>query len=118
MINYIIYTTVLSLFVLTSLIWLVVALFRRSPSRKIAGAIFAVEALVLVIFYLLYFTPRRFPRNYLTGYPLLPATLTQTATQHGFYIGAAINRSANPTYAELVPREFNSITPENATKCL
>jgi len=114
--NYIIYTTVLSLFVLISLIWLVVALFRRSPSRKIAGAIFAAEALVLVCFYFFYFTPRRFPRNYLTAYPPLPATLAQTATQNGFYIGAAINRSANPTYAELVPREFNSIRPENATK--
>jgi len=42
--NYIIYTAVLSLFALISLIWLVVALFRRSPSRKIAGAIFAAEA--------------------------------------------------------------------------
>ncbi|MDP6746770.1 MAG: hypothetical protein QGH37_07075 [Candidatus Poribacteria bacterium] len=73
--NYIAYTTVPRLIVLVSLIWLVVEPFRRSLSRKNAGAIFAAEALVFVCFCFLYFTLRRFPRNYLTGYPLLPATL-------------------------------------------
>ena len=48
MLKYILYTTIPSLFILATLIWLINALVRRSNSRKLAGAVFAVQVLVLL----------------------------------------------------------------------
>ena len=116
MIKYIIYTTVPSLLILGTLVWLIASLIRRSPSRKIASGIFAAEVLILIVLYFHYFSPRSYPRNYLTSTASSSVTLAEAATAKDFYIGAAINKSTNPMYEKLVPKEFNSITPENATK--
>ena len=116
MTRYIIYASVPFLLILGTFIWLVVALIRRSGSCKIAGGIFGTEALVLFFLYFYYLSPRAYPRNYLTTARLAPGALAEAATARGFHIGAAINKSTTLDYPKLVPQEYKSITPENATK--
>jgi endo-1,4-beta-xylanase len=116
MIKYALYTAVPSLLVLITLIWLIVALIRKSPSRKLVGSVFGVEVLILLVLYFYYLSPREYPRNYLTQSIAESPTLAELATEKGFFIGAAINKSSNPAYSRMVPKEYNSITPENATK--
>ena len=115
MLKYILYTTIPSLFILATLIWLMIALVRRSNSRKLAGAVFAVEVLVLLMLYLHYLSPREYARTYLESDPPTEM-LAEAAAKKGFFIGAAVNKSVNPIYAQLVPSQYNPITPENATK--
>lgn len=116
MTKYLLIVTIPSLVVLASLIWLVVALIRRSTTRKYAAGFVALEAIVGVILYFHWFAPKDYPRNYLSETNNASLSLGETATASDFYIGAAINKATNPLYAQLVPKEFNSITPENATK--
>jgi hypothetical protein len=116
MIKYIIYTTVPSLLILITVIWLIVALIRKSSSRKLVGSIFAAEVVILLGLYFYYLSPREYPRNYVTQPSAATQTLGEVASRNDFFIGAAINKSVNPAYPKLVPKEFNSITPENATK--
>ncbi len=116
MIKYLIITTVPALFILASVIWLIVALVRRSRSRKVAGGLVVVEIAILVVLYFHWFAPKEFPRNYLNDAQQSSQTLAEAATAKGFYIGAAIGNPSMPSYANLVPKEYNSITPENATK--
>ena len=63
MIKYALYTAVPSLLVLITLIWLIVALIRKSPSRKLVGSVFGVEVLILLVLYFYYLSPREYPRN-------------------------------------------------------
>ena len=47
------------------------------------------------------------------------ASLREAAAHAGKHIGAAVDAAAllsDPTYSEVLAREFDSITPENATK--
>lgn len=115
MLKYILYTTIPALLILGTAIWFFITLVRRSPRRIVAGGLFAAEILILVGLYVYYLSPREYPRNYLSS-AAPTVTLAEAATAKDFYIGAAINKSTNPMYAQLVPSQFNSITPENATK--
>jgi len=72
--------------------------------------------IVLLVLYFYYLSPRSYARNYLNAPAPESGALARIAIENGFFIGAAINKSVNPDYAKLVPREYNSITPENATK--
>lgn len=114
MTKYIIYTALPGLLILTTAIWLIVTLVRRSRWRRWAAGLFAVEVLVLLALYLHFLSPRSYPRTYVDA--VVPEALAPAATNAGFFIGAAVNKSTNPDYAKLVPSQFNSITPENATK--
>ncbi len=116
MIKYLLITTIPSLFVLASLVWLIVALIRRSRFRKVAASLVVVEALILIALYFHWFYPKDYPRNYLDYGPPAGLTLAEIAAAKNFYIGAAIGNASDPRYGDLVPSEFNSVTPENATK--
>jgi endo-1,4-beta-xylanase len=116
MLKYLLITTIPSLFVLASVIWLIVALVRRSRFRKVAAGLVVVEALILVALYFHWFHPKDYPRNYLDNDPPASLTLAEAATAKNFYIGAAVGKASSPLYAEMVPTSYNSITPENATK--
>ena len=116
MIKYFLISAVPSVLVLASIIWLVVALFRRSASRKHAIGLIVVEILILGVLYNQWFVSKDYPRNYLSERASAAIVLAETATAKDFYIGAAVVNASNPLYGELVPSAYNSITPENATK--
>ena len=116
MIKYVITITIPSLLILATLVWLIVALVRRSRSLKIVVSLFVAELILLLGLYFYYFSSRNYPRNYLAQSQSTTETLAEAASRSNFFFGAAINKSINPMYAKLVPKEFNSVTPENATK--
>ncbi len=116
MTKYYLYTAIPAILFLATLVWLIVGLIKRSKYRWIATALFLTELSLLAVVYFKYFTAKNYSRDYLNDPVPKAGSLVEIANRKGFFIGAAVNKSDNPVFAQLVPREFNSITPENQTK--
>ena len=105
-----------TLLVLATLIWLIVAAIVRSWRIKVPATLFAIEMAILAAFYVHWFTPKDYPRNYLENAAAAELTLGDLARSKNFHIGAAVAKAPDPTLSQLVPSQYSSITPENATK--
>ena len=116
MTKYLLYVTIPSLFILASIIWFIIAAIRRSRSFKLAAGLVIIEILLLAGGYFYYLTPKDYPRNYLNQPADTSTGLGALASSKNFYLGGAVGNLNNPHLKALVPKEFNSITPENATK--
>ena len=99
MLKYYLYAIVPAFLLLSTFIWVVVSLIRRSKFWRIAAGIFAVEILVLVIGYFVYFTPVEYPRNYLNDPVPEPGSLAKIAKD---WLGQHIHSPAEAKSASQV----------------
>jgi endo-1,4-beta-xylanase len=102
------------LFLVTLLALVAFAIFRRG--RAAWWWLLVAEAAVITFIGWHWFSPREYPRSYAAQpAPALPPLAAQVAGT-GFRVGVAVSEPVLEQNAELIRREFNSVTPENATK--
>jgi len=114
--KYLLYSAVPVVVLLATVIWLSIALLRGSKSWRFAIGFLVIQLGIGWLAYQRYLTPKEYPRTYLSDYSSERVGLGKLASSRGFFVGTAINKSTNEDYRRLVPSEYNSITPENATK--
>lgn len=91
---------------------------RRLPFRRIAKILLFAGAGVLVlalaaVAYMVW--PRSYPRTYLQA-PATADMAAPLASAARFWLGAAVHDTEVDTFVAMVGRNFNSMTPANATK--
>ncbi len=116
MTRYFLIVAIPSFIVLATFVWLLIAAIRRSRRIRIPAGLFAIEALILAGLYLHWFTPKDYPRTYSESLPRTDFSLGELASSQAFFLGAAVGKAPDPLLSQLVPQQYNSITPENATK--
>lgn len=98
----------------TLLALIVLAILRRGRARW--WLLLLVEAAAILLIGRHWFSPREYPRTYAAQpAPATPPLAAQVAGT-GFRVGVAVSEPVLERNAELIRREFNSVTPENATK--
>lgn len=102
------------LFLVTLVVLIVLAVLRRGHARW--WMLLLVEAVAILLLGRHWFSPHVYPRIYAAQPPPATPPLATQVAASGFRIGVAVSEPVLERNAELIRREFNSITPENATK--
>ncbi len=101
-------------FVVTLLALIVLAVLRRA--RAVWWLVLVAEAGVIVLIGRQWFAPREYPRLYAAQPVPAPRPLAAQVGGSGFRVGVAVSEPVLERHADLLRAEFNSVTPENATK--
>ena len=101
-------------FVVTLLALVALAVLGRG--RAVWWLLLLVEAAAILLLGRHWFSPREYPRPYASQPPPATPPLATQVAASGFRIGVAVSEPVLEQNAELIRREFNSVTPENATK--
>ena len=104
----------LGVFAVTLLALLVLAVLRRA--RAAWWLLLVAEAAVIALIGWHWFSPRDYPRPYAAQPAPPPCPLAAQVAGSGFRVGVAVSEPVLKQHPELLRAEFNSVTPENATK--